>query len=177
MSRIACIGSRETPPDILHWMEEAGANLVKAGHTIVSGNAPGADQAWARGGNAVDPTRVELCLPWRDFEYSARHPQNPIRWIDAEPDQGRSAWKVAAMLHPRWDRLTMGARRLLARDVLIAKDALRVVGYLNHCKRGGGGTGFTFKVARHFEIETVDVSRPEIREAFDFAAINGPVFP
>ena len=81
------------------------------------------------------------------------------------------------MLHPRWDRLTIGARRLLARDVLIAKGALRVVGYLNHFKRGGGGTGFTFKVARHFEIETLDVSRAEIREAFDYAAINGPVFP
>ena len=174
MSRIACIGPRSTPPDILKWMEEAGAALVKAGHTIVSGNAPGADQAWARGGNSVDPSRVELILPWRDFEAQARHPQNVFRWIDAEPDGGRSVWKIAAELHPRWSALNLGAKRLIARDVLIAKDVLRVVGYN---EGGGGGTGFTFKVARHFEIETVDVSRPEIREAFDFAAINGPVFP
>lgn len=177
MSRIACIGSRETPVDVLRWMEEAGANLVRVGHTIISGNAPGADQAWARGGNSVDPTKVELCLPWRDFEAQARHPRNVFRWLDAEPDVGRAAWNLAAMLHPRWGFLKTGTRRLLARDVLIVKDALRVVGYLNHFKRGGGGTGFTFKVARHFEIETLDVSRAEIREAFDYAAINGPVFP
>ena len=57
---IACIGSRATPPLVLDWMRQAGALLVRAGHRIISGNAPGADQAWAAGGNTADPTQVTL---------------------------------------------------------------------------------------------------------------------
>jgi hypothetical protein len=169
MSRIACIGSRETPSNILRWMEEAGANLVRAGHTIVSGNAPGADQAWARGGNSVDPTKVELCLPWRDFELHAYRHGNRITPSDA------TAWRHAAGLHPLWDHLRDGPRRLLARNVKIVYGSTRVLGYL--AGHGAGGTAFAFRIAEYFDVPTFDVARPEIREAFDYAAINGPVFP
>lgn len=175
MSRIACIGSRETPPAVLRWMESAGAELVRTGHTVVSGNAPGADQAWARGGNSVDPAKVELCLPWAYFESSAIVTGNVLRQLVL--DKFVDAWKLAQQLHPRWDRCSDGARRLLTRNVMIVQGSDRVLGYLNRGKKGGGGTGFAFKIARHLDVKAYDVSEPEIREAFDGASINGPIFP
>jgi hypothetical protein len=179
VSRIACIGSRETPADILRWMTLAGAKLVTAGHTIVSGNAPGADQAWAKGGNIINPTKVELCLPWDNFEEHAIADGNvvrPLRIVNAE-GYPAAEMELAAQLHPRFGDLTNGAQYLLARNVMIVRDAKYVVGYLSHGKKGGGGTGFAFKIARHFGIKAYDVSKPGIREAFDYVSVNGPIFP
>lgn len=172
MSRIACIGSRETPPSVLSWMTNAGRVLALEGHTIVSGNAPGADQAWARGVNAVEPRKVELRLPWDEFEYRAIVAGNVLH-VGADAD----ARELAAKLHIRWASLHSGAQALLARDVMIVRDAAAVLGWPNRAKLGGGGTGFAFKVARHLKVPVYDVSILPIRSAFDEAATKGAVFP
>ena len=180
MSRIACIGSRETPRAVLLWMESAGAEIVRAGHTIVSGNAPGADQAWARGGNSVDPTKIELWLPWGGFEVDAIHVQNTVRCVIAPNEDTVGAFRVCAQLHPRWSTLRPTAQQLLARNVLLIRDCTRVLGYLEAFRRyhrQGGGTSFAFKIARHFDITPLNVANPAIRDAFDGAAINGAIFP
>ena len=122
---IACIGSRETPPHILQWMEETGAAIVRLGFTIVSGNAPGADQAWARGGNSVDPDRVELCLPWESFEALAVHSKNTTRALHDRAH--KRYFDIAEANHPARSRLTPGGQRLHARKP--ARSAAAVVGW------------------------------------------------
>ena len=71
MLRFACIGSRRTPPAYLKLMEYLGEAIVENGDWVVSGNCKGADQAYAKGANKVDPTKVLLYLPWKTYETSA----------------------------------------------------------------------------------------------------------
>lgn len=159
-SYIACIGSRETPPEAIQWMESTGAALVRAGFGIISGNAPGADQAWARGGNSVDPEMVTLCLPWATFEGHAVHPKNVVQLIDYA---ARRCESIVKMVHPRTESLSPGSFRLHGRNVMIVEPSTLVVGYLNPQKRGGGGTGTAFKIAKLFKIPTMNVAHETVR--------------
>ncbi len=161
---IACIGSRETPIDILPWLIDRGAQIVSAGHVVVSGNAPGADQAWARGGNRIDPGKVTLCLPWHGFEVGAMHAKNITRTLDAPMrDTERHYYNLAASLHPAWTNMPQGAQRLHARNVMIVEGSRVVFGYVG----AGGGTAMAFRIARHLQIPCHDVSDPKVRLKFD----------
>lgn len=171
--RIACVGSRETSPAVLKWMEATGAALVRAGYTLVSGNAPGADQAWARGGNSQDPTRVELCLPWESFESSAVHGRNVVRvfGIDAVDSQ-RYVLRVQET-HPSFARLTDAALRLHARNAMIVEGAHLVLGALNPGKLSGGGTRSSFRIAQRHGICTFNVADALVRRMIDERLADG----
>lgn len=163
MNRIACVGSRETPPDVLDWMADMGAMIVERGFVLVSGNAPGADQAWARGGNSIDPSRVELCLPWEGFEGHAVHPRNVVRIIQSSDQRYYDDVKGT---HPSFGRLSAAALKLHARNAMIVDGAFMTLAYLNHAKPGYGGTGGAWRIAqrRQGEISSVhDVSDLEVR--------------
>lgn len=163
--KIACIGSRVTPPIVLSWMEKIGEALVKAGHTIVSGNAPGADQAWACGGNRADPSKVELHLPWSGFEKQFIHKNNVvIVFANLKSEDQDIRLKVAAGLHGGWHNCSQGAQKLLGRNHCIIEQASCVYGYLNPKKLGGGGTGMAFKMAEFFNIPTFNVAKPDIQD-------------
>ena len=60
----AGIGSRQTPGHILSAMEQLGKSLAEQGWVLRTGNCQGADQAFQRGANTVNPKLVELFLPW-----------------------------------------------------------------------------------------------------------------
>jgi hypothetical protein len=175
VNRIACIGSRETPLPIREWVEDFGGKLVSAGYVLVSGNAPGADQAWARGGNRVDPARVELCLPWDGFEARAICAGNimrPLRIVDIDGCVAREM-AITAEMHPRWKQLSAAAQYLLSRNVMIVEGTRCVIGYADPHKKLGGGTGFAFNVARRFEIPCIDVASASERHKLECAMRDG----
>jgi len=157
---IACVGSRETPPEVLRWMERMGAAIVEAGYHVVSGNAAGADQAWVRGANSIDPTMVRLCLPWADYEAAAIHPRNAVTILDDETPRGRRYFDRAEAVHDAWSRMTPGGQRLHARNAMIVDGALTVFGYTNG---GSGGTTSAFKIAELLGITTYNVRNPSVR--------------
>ncbi len=157
---IACVGSRETPADILSWMTSTAAELVRRGFGIISGNSTGADQAWARGGNSVDPTKVTLCLPWLAFQPMAIHPANIVQLVDWDYERCQ---RVVRTLHPRTEALTAGGMKLHARNVMIVEPAIAVIGYLNPTKKGGGGSGMAFKLARLRNLPALNVADPTVR--------------
>lgn len=163
---IACIGSRETPLDILAWMQATGEQFVRDGHHIITGNAPGADQAWAAGGNKVDPTHVTLCLPWASFENKAVHFKNTIRVLaDKMTDVERHRYyDVAEAAHPAWTQMTPGGQRLHARNAMIVQEARLVFGY---CTASSGGTYGAFRIARQMEIPCYDVGDRKVRAKVD----------
>ena len=66
--RFAGIGSRGTPALYLELMTEIGKLIASDGNLLVSGNCQGADQAFQRGANQIDPRLVKLYLPWRSYE-------------------------------------------------------------------------------------------------------------
>lgn len=109
----AGIGSRKTPSAILGRMEQLGHSLARQGWVLRTGNCLGADQAFQRGANAVDPKLVELFLPWPDYEAASVVLGNVVH------TPGREAYNLAAQYHPVWQKCTPGMRALHARNAQI----------------------------------------------------------
>ena len=157
--KVACIGSREAPNDALIEMVKLGEALVRVGHVLASGNAPGSDRAFASGGNSVDPAKVYLYLPWGSFEHHAVHPGNQVEVV-GDPWGAVSLYEEAAQLHPAWDRLTKAGQRLMARNILIVRGANVCLAYPNWKRPGGGGAGQGLRYCQKALIPVVDLSTP-----------------
>lgn len=156
MSRkIACVGSRSINPDLEKFMEDVGAYLVENDFYIASGNATGSDQAYQRGGNRVDPTKVTLYLPWRSYNKEAIHPDNVLI---VEPE--KHWYEDAQMYHPGWYKLSQGSRRLMARNVGIWEKSAQGIAYPSD-KLGGGGTGHGMRYAIANSIRIRNLSTPD----------------
>lgn len=105
MSHIyAGIGSRKTPPEILSLLFKIGEGLAKS-HVLRSGAANGADTAFEQGAR-VSGGKCEIFLPWKNFNGSA----SELSTVSQE------ALDLAATIHPAWERLGAGPRKLHARN-------------------------------------------------------------
>lgn len=102
----AGIGSRNTPTDILALMAHLAKRLGRAGYTLRSGGAHGADSAFERG-CAEASGACEIWLPWRGFN---GHPDTGLYPTERH-------MHAAELLHPLWHRLGRGPRTLHARNV------------------------------------------------------------
>lgn len=123
------IGSRETPDDILDLMESAARALRhRAGYTLRSGGADGADSAFERGAGS----QSEIYLPWKGFNGS----NSPLYHISTE------AMELAASLHPAWSRCSQGARKLHARNCyqVLGSDLNAPSRFVLCWHNGSGGT-------------------------------------
>jgi hypothetical protein len=166
----AGIGSRDTPPGVLQLMESIAARLAGRGMTLRTGASPGADKAFYRGARAGGG-RVELYLPWPEFEADSRADADPREvLLLAAPSAG--AYELAARFHPAWEALEEPARRLLARDghqVLgadLQSPARFVVcwtadGSLDGRGAGVDGTRQALRIAHHHGIPVSNLARPD----------------
>jgi hypothetical protein len=160
--RIAGIGSRQAPPPVIRYMVELGAAFARRGFTVVSGNAEGSDQAWARGANGVDPKLVELWLAWRGANRTAIVPGNVVKvFSDLAEDDQQKFLKLAESLHPAWDRVGDAASKLLARNGKIVEGVDVVVGWAQSATRGG--TLMAYKMAENFGVPVIDLGDEKIR--------------
>ncbi len=161
--RVACIGSRDLDDYQTTVCEKLGGYIVQCGHTLHSGNAPGADQAFARGGNAVDPAAVHLHLPWSNFERQATHPDNVVHSLDDLDEAHLKLYTyIAKRHHPAFRRLSQGAVKLMVRNssILLPPPAYLPVGRclaIPSDKKGGGGTGQGMRIAVYEGIPLVDL--------------------
>lgn len=170
MAKIAGIGSRELSAHELATCEKLGGWIVLCGHQLHSGNAPGADQAFARYANTMFPERVHLHRPWMKHENQAIHPKNVVWNLDELPlEQQVSFTKTAEKYHPAWRALTRGARRLMARNTSIItpppdyQPVDLVLAFPQRAKLGGTGQGM--RVAQGLGVRVVDLrdlGKPEL---------------
>ena len=109
----AGIGSRETPSAVLGQMEQLGRSLAEQGLVLRTGNCPGADQAFQRGANSINPKLVELCLPWPGYEAAS------IRLGNSVYTPSSQAYAIAAQYHPAWHKCSQAMQALHARNVQI----------------------------------------------------------
>jgi hypothetical protein len=139
--KVACIGSRGLAPAEIRLCEAIGYGLLKARPAdlyVGSGNALGADQAYARGANQFDPNKVVLYLPWDGYEAGAVTPENRVRL----PPYPQTHIRAAEALHGGWERLGRGPRALHIRNMAFIDGALLCVAWPNATAWGGGtGTG------------------------------------
>lgn len=153
MKKIACIGSREVNGDQLRAMKDIGQYIAEQGWTVASGNCEKSDQAYAEGANRVNPGLVQLYLPWATYERQAIVTGNQIYLNHSGLDE-----TLAEKHHPNWGNLSYGVKKLMTRNVAIVRDSKAVIAYLNHGKKGGGGTGHGWRVAQDLGIKCLDLS-------------------
>lgn len=92
---ITGIGSRKTPPEVLEEMRKVGQWCREQGHTLRSGHAEGADQAFEEGAQ-------ERCIaytPWEGFEEDFKSKAVIFPVQDLEPPARKKA-KRTLRLHP-----------------------------------------------------------------------------
>lgn len=106
MKYYAGIGSRTTPKQCLRLMQEFAYRAAKAGWTLRSGGASGADTAFELGcDDAIGPK--EIFLPWAQYNQHESTLYNPS-------DDARV---LASHLHPAWKTLAPSIQRLVARNM------------------------------------------------------------
>lgn len=151
------VGSRETPQDIYILMSKIAQKLSEMGYTLRSGGADGADLAFESGA-----TKKEIYLPWKGFNDSNSQLYNI-------PDE---AFEIASRIHPAWDKLKQGGKKLHARNIL------QVLGMTldNPSKflicwtpkgKDTGGTRTAIVLAREYNIPIINLaihSSKEIRK-------------
>lgn len=173
MVTVTTVGSRETPEDILRFMEEVGYFLAAKGIQISEGGAPGADERFHRG--------VEKY--WKDAGY---FPHLSRRIIPRDGFNNHHAWhgehiytldriehtdlamKIAEFIHPAWDKCSDFAKLLHSRNCyqVLGTDLL-TPSILLFCwaKTSGnsikGGTRTAWEIAKNFDIPCVNFIDPE----------------
>jgi len=99
------VGSRRAPQEMVDFATHLARALRQQwGLRLRTGGAEGVDIGFERG----DPS-AELLLPWNG--YNGRY-SDLCRVTDVR------AYKMAASIHPKWERLSGGARAMHARNVL-----------------------------------------------------------
>lgn len=151
------IGSRATPPDTLELIAKIATALARAGLTLRSGGAPGADAAFEAGAGAGS---AEIFLPWKGFNH---HPS----LLYSPPS---AAFDLARTVHPRWERCKPAHRLFHARNCqqVLGKaldDPVDFVLFWAREEEGqvGGGTATAVRLARKRGIATFNLWREEVR--------------
>jgi hypothetical protein len=151
--RIAGIGSRKTPEDVLVQMERIGAKSREEGWTINSGHAEGADYAFEKG--AME--RSVIYLPWPNYN---KHLTVLGQYRTVGPRPALDA--LVKETHPAAFALTDGAFALHRRNCCI------VLGFgldnpvdavVCWTVDGGetGGTGQAMRLARRNDIPVLNL--------------------
>lgn len=159
------IGSRETPEDMLDAMVELAQRLMRAGYTLRSGHAPGADSAFEAGAGGA----AHIYLPWPAFNGSTQFRQRTRPTWDA--------YDMAKTVHPKWNSLVGGARALHARNChQVLGDDLKTPSEFVVCwtkdgceheaarSRDTGGTGTAIVLASRHGIPVFNLRNPGRRE-------------
>lgn len=151
----AGVGARNTPDYILRLMESVSKKLAEDGFVLRSGAAAGADTAFEAGCKKVNG-KSEIFLPWRNFNNS-----------DSSLVVKKEAFKIAETVHPNWNALSDGARKLQARNShqLLGYDlnhkSLFVICWTKEAKIIGG-TGQAIRLAKKFNIPVFNMADKKV---------------
>lgn len=161
----AGIGARSTPPEVLADMTRIARWLHRTGWHLNSGGADGADRAFADG--ATPETRT-LYLPWPGYN---GHAGPDCRTLS--PLERNSAQKLAARLHPAWERCSRGVRALHARNaaIVLGPGLNRPVHGVICWTPGGetvGGTGMAMCMAERAGVPVLNLAVDSPRDVCAF---------
>jgi hypothetical protein len=166
-SVVLCEGRREISDldaqsisDFSEWLAKTFPNL-----TLRSGNATGSDDAFVRGFTRIDPTRIELVVPYTGHRNSALIPGARIIALDTISRVRESELAISTALATPKNadliRKRVTYRRLKAKADYLIRDTLKVLGdgeslprpnaalfWINPADPEAGGTGHTIRVCK-----------------------------
>jgi hypothetical protein len=150
----AGIGSRETPPEVCAQMTYLASKFESWNFCLRSGGAIGADRAFEAGVMFSSKKRI----------YRADAAAGDI-----------AAFELAEKFHPTWDKLSVDARRLHARNgyILLGPELNDPVNFICCWTPGGavtGGTGQALRIAADRNIPVFNLADMDATEKLiDFA--------
>lgn len=186
MAAYTGIGSRETPPNVIDIMEDAGYRLARIGLVLRSGGADGADAAFQRGAQRYHKdcnmtqspkTIAEIYVPWKNFK--GGEGLLDIYNIDLDtldklnPEMKEMRWEWVKEVHGGWERLSQGARKLHERNIhqVFGEDLSNayltsskfVIYYAKETRSGNalGGTATAVNMAKKHGIRTLNLWKEE----------------
>lgn len=145
----AGVGSRSTPEKVCKQMKEI-AKVLNKDFWLRSGNADGADQAFAKG---VEDEKAQIWLPKKDFNigFQRMHPQHVYKLVDRND---KEAVDSVNKFHPRGNKLDISSRNFMVRNYRQWKGLNELDSEFVICWTEGGkdigGTGQCIRIARHF---------------------------
>ena len=156
----AGIGSRQTPTNILLTMTIIATYLESLGYALYSGAADGADSAFSNGCK----NKIEF-IPWKGFN----------KCWDGIISSDNEAMKIAETLHPNWSKLSIGAKKLMARNChqilgLDLKSPVKFVicwtpdGTETKTTHKTGGTGQAIRLANQYNIPVINMFNDDWKE-------------
>ena len=151
----AGIGARRTPPQVLADMTRIARWLHRTGWHLNSGGANGADQSFADG---ATPDARTLYLPWPGYN---GHAGPDCRLLS--PAERTACQRLAAELHPAWERCSRGVRALHARNaaIVLGPELNRPVHAVICFTPGGeivGGTGMAMRIAERVGVPVLNLA-------------------
>lgn len=151
------IGSRETPPTILWFMEEISFRLCKKGYHLRTGGATGADSAFIKGVE-IDNNNPKMTIYIPRSPFNGHYSIDPAVTVIGEcPIAEEEAQKV----HPAWGNCNYFTRLLHTRNVYqVLGDDLQtpsrcVICYaepIANTKRFEGGINTALQIAMNHNI-------------------------
>ena len=100
MKHYTGVGSRSTPKEIGELINKISVKLERLGYTLRSGGAEGADKAFEK-----DIKNKEIFIPWKNFGEGI------------VPNYSEYADNLIKEIHPAYERLSQGAKKLHLRNV------------------------------------------------------------
>jgi hypothetical protein len=162
MKKYAGVGSRSTTPEILDEMYKIAIHLANNGWLLRSGGADGADLAFERGCDFVNGQK-EIFLPWAGFNGSKSNLYTP----------SKQAIELAATIHPAWQYLKQGAKKLHARNVhqVLGSELDEPVDLIIAYTKDGkliGGTATALRLGIKYGIQIINLAT----DKFDYEQIK-----
>jgi hypothetical protein len=157
----AGIGSRNSPPDILAEMTRIGKLMAEKGWLLRSGSSIGCDVFFEQGCDSANGLK-EIYLPWKRFN-------NSTSLLIPSPE----AFVLAATIHPAWNNLTQGGKKLHARNCCqvlgldLESPAQLIICWTKDGKEVGG-SATALKLARQHNIRIINLAI----EKFDYDSIR-----
>lgn len=143
-------------------MAGLGTRLAREGWTLRSGGARGADAAFETGHRRVTSDRLEIYLPWKNFN------KNESLLYTVSPE----ALQVAAHHHPAWEACSVMAQKLHGRNAYqVLGPALDTPSAFLVCwtrdgatnrqerSRDTGGTGTAIEIADAHGVPVFNLAR------------------
>lgn len=162
----AGVGSRKTPKDVLTLMTLFAKKMEEQNFILRTGGAEGADSAFMAG--VGSPENMNVFLPWRTFNGG-----QGIFIPDHEP-WCRKAQEEVSKVHPAWNRLTQGAKKLHTRNFFQVfgmegqPQSSFVIFWAEEDRNGvQGGTATAVNLAIKFGIKTFNLKDKEMRKRIE----------
>lgn len=157
MKTIGCVGSRELTPKQLDVCYEVGFYIGKKGYALASGNALGADGAFAHGTNKYDPSKVTLYTPWAGHNTHLIKEGNKVITLCPSDKLYEKYTKLAEAAHPSWKNIGRPyIRSLFIRNALIVDNSDSIIVCPSSTK--WSGTKHIMAIARTLGVTVLDIS-------------------